>query len=115
MSYDLLLAGGDVIDVGGRHVGRYDVAVRGGRIAAVAPALPHDRAREVVDVSGELVTPGLVDLHTHVHPGATYWGIDPDPVAWYSGVTTWVDAGSAGAYSLDALRAAVRGFQVRVP
>jgi dihydroorotase len=114
MSYDLLLAGGDVIDVGGRHVGRYDVAVRGGRIAAVAPALPHDRAREVVDVSGKLVTPGLVDLHTHVHPGATYWGIDPDPVAWYSGVTTWVDAGSAGAYTIDSLRAAARSFRVRV-
>lgn len=114
MSYDLLLAGGDVIDVGGGHVGRYDVAVRGGRIAAVAPALPRDRAREVVDVSGKLVTPGLVDLHTHVHPGATYWGIDPDPVAWYSGVTTWVDAGSAGAYTIDSLRAAARSFRVRV-
>lgn len=115
MTYDLLLAGGDLIDVGGGHSGRYDVAVRGGRVAAVAPTLPRTGAREVVDVTGKLVTPGLIDLHTHVHPGATYWGIDPDPVAWYSGVTTWVDAGSAGAYSIDSLRAAVRGFGVRVP
>lgn len=114
MTYDLLLAGGDVIDVGGGHVGRNDVAVRGGTIAAVAPDLPRDAAREVVDVGGRLVTPGLVDLHTHVHPEATYWGIDPDPVAWYSGVTTWVDAGSAGAYTIDSLRAAARDMRVRV-
>jgi dihydroorotase len=114
-AYDLLLAGGDVIDVGGGHIGRFDVAISGGRVAAVGTELPRDRARELADVTGKLVTPGLVDMHTHVHPGATYWGIDPDPVAWYSGVTTWVDAGSAGAYSLDSLRAAVGGYRVRVP
>jgi dihydroorotase len=115
MSYDLLLTGGDLIDVGGGHIGRFDVALSAGRVAAVAGTIPLERARQVVDVTGKLVTPGLVDLHTHVHPGATYWGIDPDPVAWYTGVTTWVDAGSAGAYSLDSLRAAIGGFQVRVP
>lgn len=115
MTYDLLLAGGNVIDVDGGHVGRYDVAVNGGRIAAVATRIAPDEAREVVDVTGMLVTPGLVDLHTHVHPGASFWGIDPDPIAWYSGVTTWVDAGSAGAYTLDSLRTAIRGFGVRVP
>jgi dihydroorotase len=113
LPYDLLLTGGHVIDVGGGRTGPYDVAVRGGRIADVAAALPRD-AHEVVDVSGRVVTPGLVDLHTHVHPGATYWGIDPDPVAWYSGVTTWVDAGSAGAYTLDGLRTASTGADVRV-
>ncbi len=114
MPYDLLLTGGDVIDEGGGHTGRFDVAVRHGRIAAVAADLPRE-AHEIVDVTGRLVTPGLIDLHTHVHPGATYWGIDPDPVAWYSGVTTWVDAGSAGAYTIDGLRAAVGRFRVRVP
>jgi dihydroorotase len=115
MPYDLLLTGGDVIDGGGGHTGRHDVAIRDGRIAAVGAGLPRDDAREIVDVTGRLVTPGLVDLHTHVHPGATYWGIDPDPVAWYSGVTTWVDAGSSGAYTIDALRAAVARLRVRVP
>ncbi|WP_113701343.1 amidohydrolase/deacetylase family metallohydrolase, partial [Nonomuraea lactucae] len=114
MSYDLLLAGGEVIDVGGGHVGRYDVGVRGGRIAAVAPDLPRHAAREVVEVRGKLITPGLIDLHTHVHPGATYWGIDPDPVAWYTGVTTWIDAGSAGAYAVESLRAATHDHRVRV-
>lgn len=99
---DLLLVGGDVIDPGGGHIGRYDVAVAKGRIAAVGPDLPRE-AHQVVDVSGKLVTPGLVDMHTHVHAGATYWGIDPDPIAWYTGVTTWVDAGSTGAYTVQGL------------
>ena len=113
MIFDLVLAGGQVVDVGGGRSGRLDVAIQGGRVAAVGPDLPRDSAREVVDVTGKLVTPGLIDLHTHVHPGATYWGIDPDPVAWYTGVTTWVDAGSAGAYTIDSLRAATRSFRVR--
>lgn len=112
--YDLLFAGGDVLDPGGGRSGRLDVGVRAGRIAAVGPDLDRD-ARQVVDVSGRLVTPGLVDLHTHVYPGAGYWGVEPDPVAWYTGVTTWVDAGSAGAYNLAGLRAAAAGRRVRVP
>ena len=94
--YDLLFAGGEVLDPGGGHIGRFDVGVRDGLVADVQPTLPQS-ARTVIDVSGRLVTPGLVDLHTHVHPGSGYWGIDPDPIAWYTGVTTWVDAGSAGA------------------
>jgi dihydroorotase len=114
MPYDLVLTGGRVLDPGGGHTGVLDVAVRDGRIAAVGAGLPRD-AHEVLDVTGRIVTPGLVDLHTHVHPGATYWGIDPGPLAWYTGVTTWVDAGSAGAYTIDAMRAAVAGFGVRVP
>ncbi|MFC6021973.1 amidohydrolase/deacetylase family metallohydrolase [Plantactinospora solaniradicis] len=113
--WDLLLTGGELLDPGSGRTGRHDVAVRNGRIAMVAPRLPRDDAAEVTDVTGRLVTPGLVDLHSHVYPGATYWGIDPDPVAWRSGVTTWVDAGSAGAYSFPAFAAASAGYAVRVP
>ena len=80
-----------------------DVGVRDGRIAAVAPALERVGA-VIVDAAGLLVVPGLVDLHTHVVPRFTYWGVDPDPLAARSGVTTWVDAGSAGAYGIDGLR-----------
>lgn len=110
MIYDLVLRGGDVFD--GVRLSRRDVAVSGGRIAAILPHIQGE-ARETLDVQGKLVTPGLVDMHTHVHAGATYWGIDPDPIAWYSGVTTWVDAGSAGVYNLDALLTARHA--VRVP
>lgn len=105
MTHDLVLAGGRVLG----H-GVADVAVRAGRVAAVGPGLT---GAVVHDVTGRLVTPGLIDLHTHVGPG--YWGIDPDPIAWYTGVTTWVDAGSAGAYTLDGLRRTVSGLGVRVP
>ena len=107
MTYDLLLTGGEIFGVGPA-----DLAVRDGRIAAVGPGLP-GAARETVEVAGRLVTPGLIDLHTHV--GSGYWGIDPDPIAWYSGVTTWVDAGSVGAYTLGGLRRVVAGLDVRVP
>ncbi|GIM96278.1 amidohydrolase/deacetylase family metallohydrolase [Paractinoplanes toevensis] len=100
MTWDLLLAGGDPVDV----------AVKDGLIAATGQDLPRSDALTVVDVGGLLVTPGLVDLHTHVGPG--YWGIDPDPIAWHTGVTTWVDAGTTGAYTLDGLLR--KSFDVRV-
>lgn len=120
MTFDLLLTGGTLMTAGEPAAGgdslvtasAGDVGVRDGRIAAVGPDLPRD-ARRVADVTGKLVTPGLIDLHTHVGPG--YWGIDPDPVAWHSGVTTWVDAGSAGAYTLDGLRRVASTATVRVP
>ncbi|GIF03486.1 amidohydrolase family protein [Actinoplanes siamensis] len=115
MTFDLLLAGGTVLtgDETTPPAGTpADVGVRDGRIAAVGAGLPRD-ARDVVDVTGRLVTPGLIDLHTHVGPG--YWGIDPDPIAWHSGVTTWVDAGSAGAFTLDGLRRVAATATVRVP
>ena len=111
---DLVLAGGHVVDVGGEQIGALDVGVRDGRIAVVAPGLDTSAAREVVDVRGRIVTPGLVDLHTHVHAGGGYWGIDPDPIAWYSGVTTWVDAGSAGAFTLGAFRESAARSRVRI-
>jgi dihydroorotase len=101
--YDLLISGGEVLDPGSQRAGRMDVAVTGQRIAAVAPDLPRSSARDVVDATGQLVTPGLVDLHTHIYAGATFWGIRPDPLASRSGVTTWVDAGSAGAMNLPGL------------
>ncbi|MGN6700304.1 MAG: amidohydrolase/deacetylase family metallohydrolase [Thermomicrobiales bacterium] len=102
--YDLLITGGEVVDPGAGLSGRLDVAVTGDRIAAVAANLDPAQAGHVVDASGQLVTPGLVDLHTHIYWGVTYWGIEPDPVAARTGVTTWLDVGSAGAYSFPAFR-----------
>lgn len=114
MTFDLLLTGGTLMISHGSSLTEMqgDLGIRDGKIAATGPGLPRD-ARRVVDVSGKLVTPGLIDVHTHVGPG--YWGIDPDPIAWHSGVTTWVDAGSAGAFTLDALRRVAATATVRVP
>lgn len=101
--YDLVIKGGEVVDPGSGFSGKLDVAIAGGRIAAVAAGIDPGAA-ERIDATGQYVTPGLVDLHTHVYWGATYWGIEPDPVAARSGVTTWLDVGSAGAYSFPGLR-----------
>lgn len=102
--FDLLVKGGEVVDPGGGLSGSLDVAVRGGRVAAVEADIPAAAAREVIDAAGQLVTPGLVDLHTHVYRGVTYWGIHADALAWRTGVTTWLDVGSAGAYTLQGFR-----------
>ena len=93
-----------MVGLGTGRSGRYDVAVKEGRVASVAPDIPRHLAEEVIDARGCIVVPGLVDLHTHIFFGGTYWGVDPTPVAWRTGVTSWVDAGSAGAYNIAALR-----------
>jgi dihydroorotase len=107
--FDLLLTGGRVIDP--RHAvdAVCDVAIHAGRIAAVAPSLDRAAAGAVRDVSGLIVAPGLIDIHTHVYHKATSYGVDPGPLAQRSALATLVDAGSAGAGNFDGLRDFVIG------
>jgi dihydroorotase len=70
---------------------------------AVEPFIPEGSASRCIDASNRLVVPGLIDMHTHVFWGANHGGVDADSIAWRSGVTTWVDAGSAGAFQIPAL------------
>lgn len=101
---DLALLGGRLVDPASGRDGAYDVAVTGGRIAAVAPhGTPLD-ARDRLEVAGRLVVPGLVDLHTHLFTGVSHYGIDPDPHCLARGVTTAVDAGSSGAQTFEGFR-----------
>jgi dihydroorotase len=109
MNFDLVIKGGRVIDPGGNQHGRLDVGIAGGRIGAVAPDLPTDNAAEVVDAAGQIVTPGLIDLHTHVYWGVTYWGVEADPIAARTGVTTWLDVGSAGAFNFPGFKRWIAG------
>ncbi|HVY41452.1 MAG TPA: amidohydrolase/deacetylase family metallohydrolase [Hyphomicrobiaceae bacterium] len=94
--YDLILKGGRVIDPSQNLDGISDVAFSDGKVAAVGPNLKPSPATEVRDVSGTIVSPGLIDLHTHVYWGGTSLGIDAEEFCRKSGVTTSVDTGSAG-------------------
>ncbi|MCS7206665.1 MAG: amidohydrolase/deacetylase family metallohydrolase [Dehalococcoidia bacterium] len=101
--YDLLVKGGTVVDPSQNLHQRLDLAVSGGRIASLAPDIAEGVARRVVRVTGCLVVPGLIDIHTHVYPGATPNGIDPDIAGVHSGVCTVVDAGSGGSHTVAGL------------
>jgi dihydroorotase len=100
---DLLIRGGTVLDPGAGLNQRLDVGISGGRIAALEPDLSSDGAGRVLDAAGCYVTPGLIDLHTHIYWGVNEFGMDIDPVCLKTGVTTAVDAGSAGAVNFPGL------------
>ncbi|HET7879842.1 MAG TPA: amidohydrolase/deacetylase family metallohydrolase [Acetobacteraceae bacterium] len=100
--FDLVLKGGRVIDPAQGLDERLDVAFADGKVAEVGPDLPGGKATR--DVSGQIVVPGLIDLHTHVYWGGTSLGVDPDAYAKASGLTTLVDAGSAGPGNLKGFR-----------
>lgn len=102
--FDLLIRGGTVIDPAQNLHARRDLAIRDGHIAALDESIPADRATQVIDATGLLVTPGLVDLHTHIYHRVVFSSIDPSPLAARSGTTTMVDCGSAGAATLDGFR-----------
>lgn len=106
--FDLLLKGGHVIDGKNRISAIRDVAIRDGKIASVAQNIAANRALKSVDVSGLYVTPGLVDIHTHVYTGTgernSYAGdnsVYPDGFTFRVGVTTVADAGGAGWRNFD--------------
>jgi dihydroorotase len=96
MTYDLILRGGRVIDPSQKLDAVTDVAFENGKVARVGPALNGDAGTDVRDMAGAIVTPGLIDLHTHVYWGGTSLGIDAEDFCRQSGVTTAVDTGSAG-------------------
>ncbi len=96
-TYDVLIAGGRVVDPSQQLSAERDVAIVGKRIARIAPNIPRDQARQVFDAKGKIVTPGLIDLHTHVYKHGITINVDPDVVGYQSGVTTLVDCGSTGA------------------
>ena len=94
--YDLLIKGGTIIDPSQVISSANDVAIEAGKIALVAPDIPVEEASRVVEVRGKIVTPGLIDLHTHVYDGVNSNGVQADLGGVRAGVTTMVDAGSSG-------------------
>jgi dihydroorotase len=99
------LIGGRLLDPGQQIDRAATISVDGGLISGIRePADTQVAGREQIDVTGMLVTPGLIDLHTHLYPGVSHYGVEPDPHCLGRGVTTAVDAGSAGAQTFPGLR-----------
>jgi len=104
MECDILIRQGEVIDPSQNLRGVRDLAVRDGCITALAPELPEMDARTVIDGRGLYVVPGLIDLHAHVYEHHTPIGLHADELCPAGGVTTILDAGSAGSYNFDGFR-----------
>ncbi|HEX5025694.1 MAG TPA: amidohydrolase/deacetylase family metallohydrolase [Agriterribacter sp.] len=101
--YDLLIRNGRVIDPKNSIDAVMDITVLNGKIAKVAKNIPPAQASKVIDASGLILTPGLIDIHTHVFVGSTpetfadgFLSLSPDDFTLKSGVTTVVDAGTSG-------------------
>ena len=103
-TYDLLLTGGHLIDPSQKIDSIKDVGFKDGRVVEVNDKLDHALAEKVYDISDNIITPGLIDLHTHIYWGGTSIGIDPTDYARRCGTTTMVDAGTAGAGNFAGFR-----------
>ena len=102
--YDLVLTGGTLLDPGQGIHGRRDVAFKDGLVAAVAERIEAGPDVATVDVTGKLITPGLIDIHGHFYHGGNGSAVHPDQNCLSAGTTTGVDAGSAGFLNYQAMR-----------
>jgi dihydroorotase len=104
MACDLLVKNGQVFDPLKKVFQNVDIAVTNGRVARITPALEGEQAREVIDASGLIVTPGLIDLHVHIFHLVHRISIHPQNLIPRAGTTTMVDGGSSGAGNFDAFK-----------
>ncbi|MBT3443740.1 MAG: amidohydrolase/deacetylase family metallohydrolase [Flavobacteriaceae bacterium] len=108
-SYDFVIKGGHIIDPVNNIDKVMDLAIKGGKIAAIKKNIPDAQAKKVIDASGLIVSPGLIDMHTHNFFGTehnrylanSYQAVPPDGFTFRAGVTTVVDAGSPGWKNFD--------------
>ena len=115
MSYNLILRGGRVTDPSQKLDAVTDIAFSAGKVARIGPELKGNADSDIRDVSGAIVAPGLIDLHTHVYWGGTSLGIDAEDFCRRSGVTTAVDTGSAGPGNFAGFRKhVIERSQVRI-
>jgi hypothetical protein len=104
--FDLVIKGGDVLDPSQSLRGKRDIGIRWGVVEAIEAEIPPERASKIIDATGRLVTPGLIDLHCHVYPYGSAIGIPADELVQYQCTTTVVFGGrcrrqqSRGAASL---------------
>jgi len=103
LKYDVVIANGEVLDPSQKLRGKRDIGIKHGQIAAIETSIPAARAVQRIDVAGKLVTPGLVDLHTHLVPHLGI-GLPADELVGITAVTTAVSAGDAGWQTFGAVR-----------
>jgi dihydroorotase len=103
LKYELVIANGEVLDPSQGLRGRRDLGIRFGQIAAIAPSIPADRGVQRIDAAGKLVTPGLIDLHSHLCPYIGI-GLPADELVPITCTTTAVSAGDAGWQTWGAFR-----------
>lgn len=107
-SFDLIVTGGTVIDPYNQFHKTADVGIKNGKIVQVAEALPQEQAGRVLDAKGMYVTPGWIDLHTHVFLGTSSNAVHPDKDAGvYTGVTTLAEPGGFRSTEVDAFRSTI--------
>ncbi|GAB5378132.1 MAG: amidohydrolase/deacetylase family metallohydrolase [Acuticoccus sp.] len=105
MEFDTLFVNGTVIDPASGRNGRFDVGVRDGKIAAIAPDLSAAAAGDRIDATDHLVIAGMIDTHAHVYQHVTgRFGLNPDDVGVRSGVTTLVDQGGPSCMTIGGFR-----------
>ena len=102
--FDLVIKGGEVLDPSQSLRARRDVGIRYGVIESLDADIPAARALRVIDASGRVVVPGLIDLHSHVFPYGSAIGIPADELVQHQGTTTTVSAGDAGANNIAIFR-----------
>ncbi|MGZ8436224.1 MAG: amidohydrolase/deacetylase family metallohydrolase [Candidatus Binatia bacterium] len=103
-TFDLILTGGTVLNPATRTNEKLDVGVKGDRVTAIQASIPRTGVKRVIDVTGGYVTPGLIDFHVHSYWGVNPYGCDLDAFCLATGVTTTLDAGSAGPVNLLGFR-----------
>src|SRR5262245_57419566 len=107
--YDLVIKGGELLDPSQKLRGKHDIGIHRGKIEAIEADIPAARATRLLDASGKMVLPGLIDLHSHVYPYGSAIGIPADELISFQGTTTMVSAGDAGANNFAAFRRYVVG------
>jgi dihydroorotase len=102
--YDLLIAGGRVVDPSQKLSAERDVAISNGKIARIETNIPPSQARQLINARGKIVTPGLINIHSHVFNYGISTSTDPERIGIRTGCTTIVDAGSTGAWGFLGFR-----------
>lgn len=104
LQFDLILKGGRILDPSQNIDLIGDLAIEGNKISKISKYISEDSTKRIINVKDKIVVPGLIDFHTHVYWGGTGIGINPDPLCVNTGVTTMVDAGTAGAGNIEGFK-----------